>query len=913
MYARIKELLLQAGLELRKWCSNNVNVQKQILDHEPDDQVGKPFKHASKILGLTWDKTEDKLNIQTSNVYKESAEYLVSKRNVLKTVASLYDPIGVISPIVILFKLFFQKLVGLKCSWDEELPSDLIIEWCKLRELLKKDELFQINRFYFTDSCLRTFEKFTLHGFADASERAYAAVIYIVGDSKNERRSSFVVSKTKIAPAKKLSMPRLELCACLLLSKLMFTVMKALSGIIQVDRKVLWSDAMDALFWIKHDTRKRKIYIENRVKVIRKMMGTEDWRYCPTDLNVADIPSRGLKSVRKIEAEISWWLSGPDFIKHGDETWPVDMGNGKKEGNDGSIENEIIVNCTFESPTEVVCLHIRDGVTEKPKQKIRVFQGRMKLHDIIEAERFSTVQRLLRVTVLVLRFVRNLQPKMRKEETVTGYVTLEEIQDAEIAWVKSTQIKFEGNSKQLNNTLGLFLDERGVIVCKGRMEKADLTPNQIHPILIPGDTHFAWLLIVDAHIETRHGGKKETITQLRSKYWVTRARKMVQQVLRSCGSPCNRLESRPFKSMEASPLPGFRVRQSFPFANSAVDYAGPLLVHDVFGTCDQMNKVWVVLYTCAVTRAIHLDLVPDLSSSAFLRSLRRFIGRRGIPNLMISDNASCFKSDEVKLNEELVKMHVKWKFIIEASPWWGGFWERLVRTVKRSLRKVLFRASVNYEELETIIIDVEGIVNSRPLTYIYDDDLDEILTPSHLLLGRRLLSRFDEEFDVGEDVNNFMLTKRMKYVLSLSTQIWNRFRDEYLLDLRSHHVQGSEPKRSPEIGEIVVVESKSKRNEWRLGKVIESIPGSDGRSRGVILRTFDGVRSRYIKRPIERLYPIEVKSETGVSDEEKNMARLTKINEVTYNENQNVHTDDATRPYRTAAENGIITRRLAGC
>ena len=128
MYARIKELLLQAGLELRKWCSNNVNVQKQILDHEPDDQVGKPFKHASKILGLTWDKTEDKLNIQTSNVYKESAEYLVSKRNVLKTVASLYDPIGVISPIVILFKLFFQKLVGWKCSWDEELPSNLIIE-----------------------------------------------------------------------------------------------------------------------------------------------------------------------------------------------------------------------------------------------------------------------------------------------------------------------------------------------------------------------------------------------------------------------------------------------------------------------------------------------------------------------------------------------------------------------------------------------------------------------------------------------------------------------------------------------------------------------------------------------------------------------------------------------------------------
>ena len=143
-------------------------------------------------------------------------------------------------------------------------------------------------------------------------------------------------------------------------------------------------------------------------------------------------------------------------------------------------------------------------------------------------------------------------------------------------------------------------------------------------------------------------------------------------------------------------LPSYRVQQSFPFANTGLDYAGPLFVHQVYD--DQrmeMHKTWVVLYTCAVTRAIHLDLVPDTSASAFIRSLKRFIGRRGVPNLMISDNATCFKNEEVKLNEELLRLHVQWQFIVEASPWWGGFWERLVQTVKRSLRKGLFRSSVN--------------------------------------------------------------------------------------------------------------------------------------------------------------------------------------------------------------------------
>ena len=131
------------------------------------------------------------------------------------------------------------------------------------------------------------------------------------------------------------------------------------------------------------------------------------------------------------------------------------------------------------------------------------------------------------------------------------------------------------------------------------------------------------LMGTEAHLETAHGVKKDALVQLRSKYWVTKARNLVRHVLHGCSSPCKRLEGKAFKSVESPQLPSFRIRQSFPFANTGVDYFGPVFVRPVFDrTCTEMHKTWVVLYTCAVTRAVHLDLVPDSGASAFIRSLK---------------------------------------------------------------------------------------------------------------------------------------------------------------------------------------------------------------------------------------------------------------------------------------------------
>ena len=536
-------------------------------------------------------------------------------------------------------------------------------------------------------------------------------------------------------------------------------------------------------------------------------------------------------------------------------------------------------------------------------------QKRSNLHEIIDIERFSCLWKLLRVTAWVRKAVakfKSYSPSLcQGQETYSNaFLSIHEIQEAERRWIVTVQRDFDNRSKQLNNTLGLCLDKNGILTCRGRLENADLTVMQKHPILIPGESYFARLIIRDAHLRTAHGGPKDTLVELRSVYWVTKARSLVRQVLHRCPRPCKRLEGQAFKSVESSQLPTFRVQRSYPFANTGVDYLGPALVRQVYDHSLEMHKTWIVLYTCAVTRAVHLDMVPDSSASAFLRSLKRFIGRRGVPNLMISDNATCFKNEEVRMNEELLRLRVKWQFIAEASPWWGGFWERLVQTVKRSLRKVLFRASVTYEELQTTIIDVEGIINSRPLTYAYDNDVEEILTPSHLLLGRRLLSTFEEPFDGGSAVNNAVLTKRMRYLKSLSEHYWKRFRDEYLLELRSRHSQGQDPERTAEVGEIVVLHGTTKRNDWRLGKIVSLNPGLDGRVRSAVVKTFDGSKSRYLRRAIERLHPIEVRSVVPVTEKEIVESSNPTTDELTSSERSE-------RPRRVAADTGILLRRLA--
>ncbi|XP_047123003.1 uncharacterized protein LOC124806287 [Hydra vulgaris] len=805
---KTKSRLKTAGLNLRKWRSNNSRLISNISSFNPQDHPSTE----SKILGITWDTGHDKLSINLTKQYEAGTNKRVTKRNVLKIIASIYDPIGIISTLILPLKLIFQKICTTIKDWDKELNDELKNEWNQLMQLLSCKLVYEWHRYFFKEHLIKNLTNITIHGFCDASKSAYAAVVFITAQTPDTQiLGRLIASKTKISPLKPISISKLELSFCLLLSSLMACVIESLNSTLKIENIYCWSNAIDALCWIKNSSANRNQFITNRITKIKKNIPSNHWRFCPGKINPADLPSRGL-SILKSGNWFENWMDGPEFLYQDLSYWPAEPSNIFNKSKTDEISNlSVVVNV---NPTKFS--------TENSEVKEALETNSLNMRNVINVERFSSLHKLFKVTAYVLKFIISLKHLINKANNQTKSLCIADIRKAEILWIRTYQCDLSNKVEILNNTLGLFVDED------------------------------------KAHKRTLHAGVKETLCQIRLKYWILRGRKLVRSLINKC-SFCKRLFGKAFTSKVSPPLPYYHVTASFPFQHTGVDYLGPLHVKPIFDdNSNEMYPVHVVLFTCATTRAIHLDLVPDLSAKSFILCLKRFIGRRGIPNLIISDNATCFKNEEVKLSEELLLLGIDWKYIIEAAPCWGGFWERLVQSVKKSLLKVVFRSSIRYDELQTILCEIEGLLNSRQITYAYHEDTKEVLTPSHLMHGRRLISPNETKgADLDKLESKIQLTKRMKYLKLIRDHFWVRFTSEYLVNLREFHKQGSSKSRSIELGEIVVIHFDIKRYKWRLGKVVSLITGRDNIVRSAI-------------RPIEKLYPIEVKSVETVTDTELN-------------------------------------------
>lgn len=356
---------------------------------------------------------------------------------------------------------------------------------------------------------------------------------------------------------------------------------------------------------------------------------------------------------------------------------------------------------------------------------------------------------------------------------------------------------------------------------------------------------------------------------------------MVKKIISKC-VVCKRYMGKAYDNPTVASLPDFRVKEAPAFSKVGVDFAGPLYAKEG----GSMVKVYIALFTCCVTRAIYLDLVRSLSASSFMNCLRRFAARNGVPRLIISDNAKTFKATERALSRLYSSREVRaylennkleWLFNLERAPWWGGFFERMVGSVKRCLRKVLGNAKLTFDELLTTLVEIEGTLNSRPLTYAYDETEVEVLTPSHLIFGRRLSSIPDDVVCDGDDDDDYKVgvTRRFRNLARKRVHFWNRWRREYLTDLREHHKQGNKTgTRRVSIGDVVLVyEENVKRGEWKLGKVERLIVGKDQEVRGarVKVSTRDTGKPVYLNRPVQKLYPLEVRS--SEDKEERNVER----------------------------------------
>ncbi|GFS54436.1 putative RNA-directed DNA polymerase from transposon X-element [Trichonephila clavipes] len=454
----------------------------------------------------------------------------------------------------------------------------------------------------------------------------------------------------------------------------------------------------------------------------------------------------------------------------------------------------------------------------------------------------------------MLRFVENV--KKKREFREIGDLTIHEIEHAEKTLIKIVQAKCFPSENSFPN-MNVITDEEGIKRVKIRITERSDHPEFIFPIILPGECLFTQRLIEYYHRQNCHAGTQILLGILRERFWIVRSRRVVRKIVRSC-IRCKRYKCKSPNSEPVS-LPGDRVNDAAVFEVVGVDLAGHLYVKGG-------QKSWIVLFTCATYRAVHLELTSSFSTDDFLLSLRRFIARRGRPRVIYSDNGTNFRGAHGELSgidwEKVLKLatiqHIIWKFNPPTAAWWGGWWERLVRVLKELLRRTLGNALLTTEELQTVLCDCESVINSRPLTYLSENSDDLVpLFPAMFLVENRNLDVPD--IDYRDTVN---LRKRVRYQQKLLNDLRHRFRKEYLgLLIQNKNKKG--PLSEVRLGEIVLIgDDIKKRMHWPLAKVIRLISGKDGKIRTVKLKTHTGT----MLRPIQRVYPLEVQSTETPND-----------------------------------------------
>ena len=311
-----------------------------------------------------------------------------------------------------------------------------------------------------------------------------------------------------------------------------------------------------------------------------------------------------------------------------------------------------------------------------------------------------------------------------------------------------------------------------------------------------------------------------------------------------------------------------RVQDSTPFAVTGVDFTGALHIRGKTGS----EKAYICLFTCASTRAVHLEVVPDLSEESFIQAFRRFTSRKSLPRIMMSDNGTTFTAAantlhnlmrSATLQDVLHNQGTECRFIPKRAPWFGGWWERLIGLTKTTIKKVLGRSFVSYEILHTLVTEIEGVMNDRPLTYVTSDAADpDPLTPAHLLYGRRItaLPHRDDEPEPHTTTQSDV-TKRARFQTQLINHFRERWRHEYLTSLRQYHQTTGNNKQTIKVGDVVQIYDETPRLQWKLATIQELITGNDGYTRAATIRTCSGLIT---SRPITKLYPLEVNLDVDV-------------------------------------------------
>ncbi|KMQ87772.1 hypothetical protein RF55_12859 [Lasius niger] len=831
--------LAKGGFKLRKWASNCA----ELLQNLPDSVSSEPILTLDKsehlsTLGLQWHSVNDTLQYEVKQLTLSST---VTKRAILSSVARIFDPLGLLGPVIITAKILIQKLWLLKVDWDETVPLEIQTKWRTYEAQLGLLNTLRINRKVIAHSSPYTIE---MHGFCDASIEAYGAVVYIRTTSVDGHTEvRLLCAKSRVAPAKTVTLPRLELCAAHLLAQLTHRISQSLG--VKFDGIYHWSDSMITLGWIRADAKRWNTFVSNRVGQIQELTDASSWKHVNTKENPADAISRGITPSQLTQSSL-WW-NGPQWLNDETVIWDADS----------SI-----------AP-------ILEDLPEARKSAL-IATNNCQEWSIFYA--ISSANRLIRTMAYILRFAGNT--RKAKQERRIDSLTAQELNQATIRLAKivqdnafATEMKalrkghpLPRNSKFIG--LSPFIDNNGVIRVGGRLSHSKLPYSTKHPIVLPSKHNFTKMLIVSEHQRLLHAGPQSTLASLRQRFWPIAGRSAVRQVTRSC-IRCFRAApiSRP-PIMGNLPTP--RVSPARPFVHCGIDYCGPFMVRESRRRNSKHSKAYAAVFICLSCKAIHIELIFDLSTESFLNAFKRFISRRGKPSDIYTDNGTNFvgAARELKelrqsfLNEVRrdgvsdfsAQSGITWHFIPPQSPHFGGLWEAAVKAMKFHLKRVAGTASLLCDELQTILTQIEAVLNSRPLIPLSNNPNDHTyLSPAHFLIGDHFMG-VPEPTLLNTKENRLSRWQRIEQI---KQHFWKRWSVDYLNELQQRTKwKINAPSLKP--GDLVIVrEDNTPPLCWPLARIETVYPGLDGVVRTATVRTTRGI----YKRPATRLCPLPLDNE----------------------------------------------------
>lgn len=828
IFEQMNKLMSEGGFRLQKWCTNSEKLQKHIKHESQKSDQPYVFKtnDVIKVLGICWNKESDTFEYLLQ--LPEMSENF-TKRQVLSDIARLYDPMGWIAPVIVTAKIFMQLLWKSGLNWDDELTPELTKDWIKFRKDLTNVEKIVIPRWLRTNRE----SEVELHAFADASQAAYGASVYLKSkDRDGNVNIHLVTAKTKVAPIdKQVSIPRLELCAALLAAQLLNEV----SQVLRVPKEKLhaWSDSTVVLAWLKGEPSRWTTFVSNRVSESLTILDKDQWRHVNTTQNPADCASRGI-SANELKSYKLWW-QGPEWLQLTDD---------------------------YNSTTN------HDFKTDQEQRSIKALTAKVQPKEEFIWAKFSNLQKMLRIIAYCRRFLLMRVPIELRQ--IPRVLTSNELEKSLEICIRDTQnLYFLEEIKQLKSkqtvakssnlhTLCPILDNIGVIRVGGRIEQSQEPYNKKHPIIMPSESHLTKLIISEAHVRTLHGGPQLMLNYLRSKFWILRGREKVKRYYRECVT-CTRYAQRknnPFMGQ----LPAVRVKPTKPFKSSGVDFTGHINIRFSPGRGSKSYKGYICVFICMCTRAIHLEAVSSLTSEGFIAAFRRFISRRGHCQDLYSDNGTNFVGADKELREMfnraksrlpdeigemLAKEGTTWHFIPPQAPNFGGLWEAGVRSTKAHLKKVIGDSMLTYEELATVLTQIEACLNSRPICQLSDNPDDPLpLTPGHFLVGEPTILIPDEDYSKS----NLTSLQRWKITQKMVTDFWRKWSDEYLVTL-NQRFKWTEKRTEPEIDDIVIVKDPNlPPAKWLLGRIIEKHTGLDKVTRVVTIKTKNGICKRACNR-----------------------------------------------------------------